>query len=132
MLDVILLIGGLMVTVATATAKYRKFFFVINFRKKICFVCHRKIILVRCYLFVTASDLPRCRAGDTVCLPKVITEILQNYPNGHNGLKMPQIEPLHINKLEIQQSRNSPVAVNITFNQLDMYGSSSTNVLRVV
>ncbi len=83
-------------------------------------------------LILSASDLPRCNAGDTVCLPKVINEILNNYPNGHSGLKMPQIEPIHINKLEIQQSRDSPVAINLTFSQLEMYGSSSINVVRVV
>lgn len=79
-----------------------------------------------------ASDLPRCRAADTVCLPKVITEILKNHPNGHKGLRMPQVEPLHINKMEIQQPRDHPVAINLTFDNLEMYGPSSVNVVRVV
>lgn len=82
--------------------------------------------------FRIASDLPRCHAGDSVCLPKVITEIVNKYPNGHEGLKMPVLEPLHFNKIEIWQRENSPISLNLTFIHLDMYGSSKTKILRVV
>ncbi|XP_037052439.1 protein takeout-like isoform X2 [Bradysia coprophila] len=96
------------------------------------------IVLISCIVVSLTSaakypsDLPRCKAGDSVCLPKVITEILNKYPNGHKGLKMPVMEPLHINKLEMWQKENSPIAINLTFNHLDMYGSSETKILRIV
>lgn len=82
--------------------------------------------------FGIARDLPRCHAGDSVCLPKVMTEIINNHPNGHRGLRMPVMEPLHFNKIEMWQRENSPVSINLTFNHMDMYGSTKTKILRVV
>lgn len=45
---------------------------------------------------------------------------------------MPELEPLHINKLEMWQNEDSPVAINVSFNHMDMYGASKTKILRVV
>lgn len=84
------------------------------------------------YILLPANDLPRCNAGDTVCIPKVMNEILNNYPNGHLGLRMPRIEPLHIDRMEIWRNLNSLVVVNVSLNHLDMFGPSKTKILRVV
>lgn len=80
----------------------------------------------------TAADIPRCHAGDTVCLPKVITEIVQQHPNGHTGLSIPPMEPLHINRIDISQGRESPIAINLNLKDLDLSGLSKAVINRVV
>lgn len=84
------------------------------------------------YFSQTASDLPQCHASDTVCLPRVITEIVQGHPKGHAGLSIPPIEPLHINKIEIKQGSNSPIAVNLDFKDMDLGGLSKAVITKVV
>lgn len=87
------------------------------------------------FLFVfrtIASDIPQCKAADTVCLPKVITDIVQNYPNGHSGLSVPPLEPLRINRIDISQGASSPIAINLNFRDLDLKGISKGIINRVV
>lgn len=86
---------------------------------------------MRFILFI-ASDIPQCKAGDTVCLPKVITDIVQQHPNGHTGLAIPPLEPLRINRIDITQGGSSPINVNLNFKDLDMRGISKAVVNRVV
>lgn len=83
-------------------------------------------------MIIIAADIPRCRAGDTVCLPKVITDIVTMHPNGHSGLSIPQMEPLHINRIDILQGSNSPIAINLNFKDLELSGLSQAYIDRVV
>lgn len=83
-------------------------------------------------LFPAATDLPQCKAADTVCLPDVITQIVQGHPKGHAGLSIPPIEPLHINTISIKQGANSPIAVNLDFKDLDLGGLSKAVITKVV
>lgn len=78
------------------------------------------------------ADIPQCKVGDTVCLPKVITDIVQKYPNGHTGLSIPPMEPLRINRIDIAQGGNSPVSINLNFKDLDLGGLSKAVITRVV
>lgn len=64
-------------------------------------------------LFTVANDIPQCKPGDTVCLPKVITDIVHQHPDGHAALAIPKLEPLHINRIDISQGNDSPVQVNL-------------------
>jgi len=77
------------------------------------------------------SDLPQCKAGDTVCLPQVITQIVQGHPKGHAGLAIPPIEPLRINRIDIAQGANSPIAINLSFKNLDLSGLSKAYITKV-
>lgn len=80
-----------------------------------------------------AADLPRCKAGDTVCLPKVMTQIIQGSAKGHTGLSIPPLEPLHINKIDINQGETkSPVSINLNFKDMDLIGISKAVITRVV
>lgn len=82
-------------------------------------------------LFHLAEDIPRCKAGDTVCLPGVITQIIQSNPHGHAGLSIPPLEPLHINRINIDQGAQNPVSVKLDFKDLDLSGMSKAVVTRV-
>lgn len=84
------------------------------------------------FLFSTATDIPRCKAADTTCLSKVITEIVQQHPNGHSGLSFPPLEPLRINRIDISQGASSPIAINLNFKDLDLTGISKAVINRVV
>lgn len=79
-----------------------------------------------------ASDISRCHAGDTVCLPKVITDIVHENPNGHSGLAIPPLEPLRINRIDILQASDSPIAINLNFKDLDLTGLSRAIINKVV
>lgn len=83
-------------------------------------------------LIYTAADLPRCRAGDTVCLPKLITDIVHEHPEGHSGLAIPRMEPLRINRIDILQGSDSPIAINLNFKDLDLTGLSKAIINKVV
>lgn len=85
-----------------------------------------------CFILTIATDIPQCKASDTVCLPKVITDIVQKHPNGHSGLSIPPLEPLHINRIDISQGSSSPIAINLNFRDLDMSGLSKAVINRVV
>lgn len=84
------------------------------------------------FSLILANDIERCHAGDTVCLPKVITDIVQQHPNGHSGLSFPPLEPLRINRIDISQGSNSPIAINLNFKDLDLAGLSKAIINRVV
>lgn len=78
-----------------------------------------------------AIDLPQCHAGDTECLPNVITKIIQENPNGHPGLSIPSIEPLYVNAIDIVQGSNSPIAIDLKFKDLELSGLSRAVITKV-
>ncbi|XP_055327034.1 protein takeout-like [Sitodiplosis mosellana] len=78
------------------------------------------------------ADIPQCKAADIQCLPRVITDIVHNHPNGHQGLSIPPLEPLRINRIDISQGSNSPIAIKLNFRDLDLSGISQSVINRVV
>lgn len=84
-------------------------------------------------LFIfSAADLPQCNAGDTKCLPEVITKIISEHPNGHPGLSIPPLEPLRINSIDIIQGADSPINIDLHFKNLDLNGISKAIITKVV
>lgn len=78
------------------------------------------------------ADLPRCHPGDTVCIPDVITKIISEHPNGHPGLSIPSLDPLHINSIDIIQGTSSPINIDLKFKNLDMTGISKAIITKVI
>lgn len=83
------------------------------------------------FCFIIAEDLPQCNLGDVKCLPAVMTQVVQSNPQGHQGLSIPPLEPLHVNAIDILQGGNSPIAINLNFKNLDFTGLSQSEVTRV-
>lgn len=81
---------------------------------------------------LAASDLPQCHAGDSTCLPGVITQIIAEHPNGHPGLAIPPLEPLRINAIDIIQGENSPIAINLNLRNMDLHGISKAVVTKIL
>lgn len=78
-----------------------------------------------------ADDIPRCKAGDAECLPRIITQIIRNNPKGHNGLAIPSLEPLRISRIDIKQGSGSAIPINLNFRDLELSGMSGITVTRV-
>lgn len=97
-------------------------------------MCRRcRQTLKRDFIFLSASDLPKCRAGDTECLKQVITQTLTLVTKGRRDLNLPPVEPLLVNKLDINQGQsNSPVAINLAFRDLKVHGLSSAVITKVM
>lgn len=57
---------------------------------------------------------------------------MQQHPNGHTGLAIPPLEPLRINRIDISQGTDSPIAINLNLKDLDLSGLSKAVVNRVV
>lgn len=99
----------------------------------VLFLLFHLLLVFGCfYSIYIASDIPRCPAGDTVCLPKLITDIVHENPNGHSGLAIPPLEPLRINRIDILQGSDSPIAINLNFKDLDLSGLSKAVINKVV
>lgn len=57
---------------------------------------------------------------------------MQQHPNGHTGLAIPPLEPLRINRIDISQGKDSPIAINLNLKELDLSGLSKALIHRVV
>ncbi|GAB0088226.1 uncharacterized protein DMENIID0001_026190 [Sergentomyia squamirostris] len=77
------------------------------------------------------NDISRCKAADLQCLPRAITEVIRKVPNGHRGLYLLPIDPLHVNEINISQERESPVNINLVLSDTDIIGLRNLEVTRV-
>lgn len=82
--------------------------------------------------YVLASDLPRCKAADTTCLKRVITQTFRLVQNGRPDISLPAIDPLHIDKLDIVQGSDRPIAITLNFRDQDLTGLSQAEITKVV
>lgn len=90
-----------------------------------------KLISNSLQLISTASDIQKCRGGDGECLPGVITSVISRVANGHPGLNLPPIDPLHINAINMQSGSNSPVNINLDLMNQDLHGLTNIKVKKV-
>lgn len=81
---------------------------------------------------LSAAGLSRCEAGDTGCLVNIMNEYIESYHKGLRSLNLVSLDPLFIEKVDIIQSRESPVNVNLNFKNVTMFGLSSMKVYKVV
>lgn len=83
----------------------------------------------------TAQDLPRCKAGDTECLVKVIQQTIQLFKNGRSDLNIPSLDPLHIGAFDIErggQAKRGAFKILMNFEDVDAFGISSATVTKVM
>uniref|UniRef100_A0A1L8DQC8 Putative hemolymph juvenile hormone binding protein n=1 Tax=Nyssomyia neivai TaxID=330878 RepID=A0A1L8DQC8_9DIPT len=99
---------------------------------------HKNLLLLTVLIFVKSSlsakfpdDIQKCKAADLKCLPEIITKVIKNVPNGHRGLHLIPIDPLHINEIKITQQRESPVNINLVLSNTDIIGLQNVVVTKV-
>lgn len=83
------------------------------------------------FIFI-AADFPRCHSGDTVCLQRVITDIVHKYPKGLPSINLPSLDPFHITSMDIIQGEDRPIAIKLYFKNLDFTGLSHGKVTKIV
>lgn len=85
--------------------------------------------------FHLAKDLPRCRAGDNTCLPKVITDVLKKLKNGNAELNLPPFDPLYIpivNIIQGKEKESSNIQLELQFQDCKLYGISEAIINKTV
>lgn len=71
----------------------------------------------------------KCPAGDSECIMKVAQEVLAASKGGNPGLGLPAIDPLKIDRINIQDSNGGgPVNINLFFQNVSMSGLSNLDV----
>lgn len=70
--------------------------------------------------------------GDRECLKDRMNEYIQQYHAGLRALNLVSLDPLFIDKVDIIQSAESRVNVNLNFKNVTMSGLSRLKVYKLV
>lgn len=81
----------------------------------------------------TASSLPQCIHGDNICLKNAINDIVSQGKNGLKELNLIQLDPLHVDFINIIQgeNENSPVNLVLKLLDIDIYGLDKIHATKV-
>lgn len=74
-----------------------------------------------------AKDIQRCKAGDNDCIVAESNRVLHSYSNGHTGLNLIKVDPLHISDITLKQGSESPVNIELNFKETDLVGLHAHN-----
>lgn len=88
----------------------------------------RRDLSVTLPLPIPASDIQKCRAGDSDCISAIITDVVGRVGNGHPGLNLPPIDPLHVKAINIAQGAESPVSIKLDLMEQDLIGLKDIKV----
>ena len=84
------------------------------------------------YFQIIAKDIPRCKVNDEACLIKAVSDTIKIVGSkGRSDLNVQALDPMHINKMKVTQGANSPVAVNMTLTDLDVYGIPDVQIHKI-
>lgn len=89
----------------------------------------RSILSLLCGI---AQHLRRCHAGNTTCIAETMETFVRDYKTGLREINLVSIDPLRVNKVDIIQSANSPVNINLVFKNISLYGLGDLKAKRVV
>lgn len=81
---------------------------------------------------IAASTVQRCNFGDTECIAKSVDYFVREHSDGYRDINLISIDPLQINKVDIIQSNESPVTLNLSFRDVLFYGLSKMKTKRIV
>lgn len=70
----------------------------------------------------TAKDIQRCNSGDYDCIVAESNRVLHTYSDGHAGLNLIKVDPLHISEITLKQGSESPVNIELNFKETDLIG----------
>lgn len=85
-----------------------------------------------CICIDIAQHLPRCHHGDTSCIAETMNTFVRDYKAGLRDINLVSLEPLRVNKVDIIQSADSPVNINLVFKNISLYGLSNMKAKSVV
>lgn len=75
------------------------------------------------YIYIyTAASIERCRAGDSKCLIAASSRVIRENKSGNPQLNLSPIDPLKIDRIDIEQGNDSPVNINLHFRNVNLTG----------
>uniref|UniRef100_A0A336MHV1 CSON000204 protein n=1 Tax=Culicoides sonorensis TaxID=179676 RepID=A0A336MHV1_CULSO len=78
-----------------------------------------------------SNIIERCVVHDNNCLKDAIQHVLKNYPTGVKQLGLRSIDPLKVEKLDINIGKNSPINMNLNFKNTELLGLSQSVIKSV-
>lgn len=82
-------------------------------------------------LHLLATDPKPCKYDDNDCLTKAIEYFLHEKSEGDASISLIRIDPLEIKKIYIKQGAESPVNIDLEFNQNKIYGLRNSKVTKL-
>jgi hypothetical protein len=76
------------------------------------------------------KDFKKCKVSDEKCLVDGANEIFKKYTKGDEKLGIPSIDPLTIEKMDIEQHGNGSVQLNLRFRKSELTGLSNAKVYK--
>lgn len=79
--------------------------------------------------FTATNKFKPCKMGDTTCIQNIINEIvLKTLPTGLKELNLVSFEPLHADKLAIENGGQSPVRIKLYFRDINYHGIGNGHI----
>ncbi|XP_031638094.1 protein takeout-like [Contarinia nasturtii] len=69
-----------------------------------------------------SSKIPQCHVGDTNCIKEITNLVLSQFYGGEPNVALSQLDPLKIQRMGIKQGGNSPVNIDLTFENVELHG----------
>lgn len=82
-------------------------------------------------MFVASKDVQQCKLNDNSCVVDTVNKnIFAKFSSGLSSLGLPSIEPLKVNKLNIEQGGNGPITIKLYFKDLAYSGFSQARMTK--
>ncbi|XP_055327033.1 protein takeout-like [Sitodiplosis mosellana] len=88
---------------------------------KLIFVLALSISCCWCSKF-QSSKIPQCAIGDTNCIKETTNLVLSQFYGGEPKVALAKMDPLQIQRMQIKQGGNSPVNIDLSFNNVELHG----------
>jgi Haemolymph juvenile hormone binding protein (JHBP) len=80
---------------------------------------------------ISAENQEKCRIGDSSCILRVANEVVARARYGYPELGLPVLDPLRVDKMNVDQGGNGPVSLKISLRNIDLIGLSSTQFRKI-
>jgi Haemolymph juvenile hormone binding protein (JHBP) len=78
------------------------------------------------------AALEKCQAGDSRCIVRVANEVVARARYGYPELGLPILDPLRVEKMNVDQGGNGPVNLKIALRNIDLTGLAGTQFRKIV
>ncbi|XP_055383167.1 protein takeout-like [Condylostylus longicornis] len=82
--------------------------------------------IIGCVFGKFPEDIEKCKYGDVECIKKVAGDVLQKYPHGLESLKLPDLEPFHLENATFGDASTprENFDVKLKMSDFDLFGLS--------
>ncbi|XP_055903324.1 protein takeout-like [Eupeodes corollae] len=100
--------------------------------RKIGFIC-----IVFCFIYISFSegkfpnDPKPCPYGNVGCIKKLLNFLLAEKTDGYEPLNIVSLNPLKISEIRVKQGKESPVFIDLSFKNSDLYGFKGAKATQI-